>query len=296
MNDVPATFLGHTGNAYFDVIVDGQPGTAFSITPAQATYSVVSNLAPGQHTVWVSKRTEGMIGSVQFHGFDVGSGTLLSAPAKPQHRIEVLGASADNGYGDMATNCGGYVDAQQNQDIAWPQLTADAVGAEVSNLAYSGKGLVLNYDPINDPTLTMPVIFADADTNTAAAWNFSQWQADAVLIDLGGNDMTANGDVLPANFVSSFVTFLQTIYKNYPNTMIYLVNNATETGAGRAQLTTALQQVVTQTQQMGQNRVAYLEFTLYTGSTFGCDGHPSAALHQQIATQVAAQLKADLNF
>ena len=298
LNDIPATFLGHTGNGYYDVTIDGQLASTFHASPTQQVYPLAQNLGAGEHTVWVTKRTEGMIGSGEFHGITMAAGaTLLAPPAHPLHRLEVLGASADTGYGVEATNCGGYNDFQQNQDKAWPQLTANMLGAELHNLAYSGKGVATNYDPVNDPTLTSPVLYDRADTNNPAPWDFSQWTAEVVVIDLGGNDYTGSGGVLdPTTFVPAYVAFIQKILAHYPKARVYVTLNPTDMPPERDTLRTQFQTVVQTCQSAGLTGVAFFEFAQYTGSTYGCDNHPDVALHQQMATALAAQIKKDLGW
>ena len=298
LSEVPETFEGHSGDSYFDVMVDGNITTSFSTTAASQAYPLAQSLSAGEHTVWLIKRTEGMIGSSQFHGLTVGTGTsLLAPPPHPTHRIEVLGASADTGYGVLGTNCSGYSTNQQDQDKAWPQLTANLLGAELHNEAYSGKGLTINYDPVNDPTLTMPVLFPRADCNDPNKWDFSSWLADVVVLDLGGNDYTGSSGGFDSNaFETAYVAFIEQILTYYPKATIYITLNPTDSGGERDALSAADQSVVTTLQGMGHANVKFLAFPVYTGSTFGCDNHPSVDLHQQMAKQLAAQIKMDLSW
>ncbi len=298
LNEIPQTFLGHTGDAYYDVMLDGNIISSFHTSATSQAYPLVQNAPAGEHTAWVIKRTEGMIGSGEFHGLTLGAGTqLLTPPPHPTHRIEVLGASADTGYGVEATNCSGYNANQQNQDKAWPQLTANLLGAELHNEAFSGKGLTINYDPVNDPTLTVPVLYPRVDSNNPNTWDFSTWTADVVALDLGGNDYTGSNGSFDSNaFVTAYVAFVQQILKYYPKATIYIALNPTDTGSERDALGAADQSVVATLQGMGEKNVKYIEFPVYPGTVFACDSHPTVALHQQMATQLAAQIKLDLGW
>ncbi|WP_375771533.1 hypothetical protein NR798_11695 [Archangium gephyra] len=42
----------------------------------------------------------------------------------------------------------------QRSSLTWPALTAQSVGAEAFFVAFSGKGVAVNYS--NDPTPTLP--------------------------------------------------------------------------------------------------------------------------------------------
>ena len=298
LNDIPATYMGHTGNAYYDVVVDGNVTTSFHASPTQTTYPLAQNLPMGEHTVWMNKRTEGMIGSAELHSVVVADGQLLDPPAHKTRTIEVIGASADVGYGVEATNCGGYQDAQENANKAWPQLAANQLDAEVHQLACSGKGLVLNIDPAADPTYMLPVVYPYADLNVITSqWDFDSWKADAVLLDMGANDYVgAGGNLDDTTFVPAYVKFLQTIAQHYPHAALYVVVNATQTGDLRTKLVAAMQQVVMQAQAAGVTGARYFEFPQYTGTVFGCDGHPSADLHVTMGQQIAAQMAQDLGW
>ena len=298
LSEIPQTYLGHTGDSFFDVMIDGNITTSFHSSMVAQNYPLAQNVPAGEHTAWLIKRTEGMIGSSQFHGLTVGAGThLLAPPPRPVHRIEVLGASADTGYGVEATNCAGYSADQQNQDKAWPQLTANLLGAELHNEAFSGKGLNINYDPVNDPILTVPALYSRADCNNPNAWDFSTWTADVVALDLGGNDYTgSNGNFDSQAFVTAYVAFIQQILTYYPKATIYVALNPTDAGSERDALSAADQSVVTTLVGMGHKNVKFIEFPVYTGTVFACDSHPPAALHQQMATQLAAQIKKDLGW
>ena len=299
MNDLPIPFENGTYDSYYNVTVDGQPGTVFSLTTTPQTITVVQGLPLAEHTVWISKRTEGMIGSGEFHGVVLGNdGVLLAAPQAPAHHIEMIGASADVGFGDTTTHCSGFVADQEDEDLSWPQLTANAVEAQLFNLAYSGKGLVSNLDPINDPINILPYLCQYADTNAPnSKWDFSKWKADVVLIDLGDNDLNGEGGTLnTAAFVPAYITFIQQIQAHYPGVYIYAVINATEAGSARTQLEAALKQVVATCQSMAIPHVALFEASPYTGNTFGCDGHPSAQVHQQMADELLPELRQDLGW
>ena len=67
-------------------------------------------------------------------------------------------------------------------------------------------------------------------------------------------------------------------------------------GSERDALQAADQNVVTSLNAMGQKNVKFVAFPVYTGNVFACDSHPIPAVHQQVATQLAAQIKMDLGW
>ena len=234
---------GPTGNSYYDVSIDGHGTSTLGITFNTNTYLLADNLGPGPHTVWLRKRTEAMIGSTEFVGFTPSTGgNFLTPPARLNRRIEVIGASIESGYGADGENCSGYQANLQNQDAAWPQLTADALGAELYNISYSGKGLVNNIDPLYDPTHTIPVMYELTDPmDFGVSWAFTGWQADVVIFDVGGNDWEGLGSAPdPNQFDTAFVSFVQHVLAYYPRAQVYITMNSTDPPDQRAGLRSRL--------------------------------------------------------
>ena len=299
IHDLADTFNGQTVDSYYDVAVDGNAPTTVSITTQAQRVPLVSNLADGNHTLWLTRRTEGMLGSTELFGFTTSpGGSFLPPPALPKRHIEMIGASIESGYGVGGLNCTGYVPAQQDQSLAWPQLTANALQADLMNTSYSGKGLISNIDPDTDPKNLLPTMIALADPMLfSGPWDFSKWTADVVLFDVGGNDWSGLGQAPDANqFDAAFVALVQTTLTRYPKAEIYITLNSTDTGAERNVLGEDYKSIVATLNQAGLTHVHYFEFPLYTGTDFGCDGHPTAALHQTMANQIAAQIKTDLGW
>ena len=290
---------GPTGNSYYDVTVDGNATSTFGITFNTNTYVLADNLSQGPHTVWLRKRTEAMIGSTEFAGLTLSNGgNFLAPPVRLNRRVEVIGASIESGYGADGENCSGYQANLQNQDAAWPKLTANALGAELYNISYSGKGLVNNIDPLYDPTNTIPIMYELTDPmDFAVSWNFTGWQADVVIFDVGGNDWEGLGSAPdPNQFDTAFVSFVQHVLAYYPQAQIYITMNSTDPPDQRAGLEVDFQAIVSQLNHAGLTQVHYFEWAEYTGSNYGCDGHPDHALHQSMANALIPQIRADLGW
>lgn len=294
LRDMNNIYNGQVEDSYWDVSVDGNTtAAALHLTTDSNTYTLAHDLADGEHTVWITKRTEGMLGSSEFWGFSLdGDGQFLEAPAKRARHIEVLGSSVEAGYGVGNVNCHGYQDINQDQAKAWPQLLANQVDAELMNTAYSGKGLINNLDIKDDPVNTLPVLSDLADgRDFKANWDFTSWKADVVLVDLGGNDwngLSASPDATA--FTDAYVQLIEKIKTNYPGVKVYLVLNDITHDPARSDLRKLFQGVVT---KMADASVKLIETIEYQGSVYACDGHPTADLHQAMAQQIATQVQAD---
>lgn len=295
LDEIPASYMGHTGDVYYDLTVDGTQTTFFHTTSTPTVYTLAEGLPPGEHTVWITKRTESMIGSGELRGVAVKDGQLLDPPPHAARTIEVIGASADVGYGVETTQCAGYRDSEENGNKAWPSVAAEQLGAEVHQLSCSGKGIVANID--GSTTELLPEAYLDADFNVPGSpWDLDGWKPDVVVLDNGANDFSGAKNVLTPGFVAAYVHFIESIAQHAPQATIYVVVNATQTGTLRAALVTTMQEVVSKAQAAGVTGAQYFEFPQYTSSVFGCDGHPSADLHATMGHQIAAQIAKDLDW
>ena len=297
LRDMNNTYNNQTEDSYWDVSIDGNlTAQPLQLSTANNTYVIAQDLADANHTVWLTKRTEAMLGSSEFSGFSTpADGKFLDAPAAPSRHLEVIGSSVETGYGVGQTQCSGYQGANQDVDAAWPELLGKQLQAAVMDTAYSGKGLINNINPGEDPTNVMPLMYPLADARDFdAKWDFSSWHANAVLIDLGGNDWNGlNGPPDADKFDQAYVQFIKTVQANSPGAPVYVLLNATTFDPARSFLRVQYQNVV---RTMADASVKFFEVPVYTGKTLGCDGHPTPALHASMAQTLAAQVQADLGW
>src|SRR6187402_2437155 len=145
------------GGQEYTVVVDGVVGPKFVSTGGFD--SLATGLAQGVHEVEVYRRTEAHLGESSLLGLDVGSGELLAPSAPPKRRLEIIGDSITCGYGNEgADNTCGFTPGTENHYLTYGALAARALGAELSTVAWSGKGVVCNYgdapDSCTDPLPT----------------------------------------------------------------------------------------------------------------------------------------------
>jgi len=108
---------------------------------------VLQGLGEGEHQLLIAKRTGPNIGIVRFKGLRLAPGAqLLSPPPALERRIEFLGDSLTNGYGDEGPglHCS-VLPPYENSSLSWARRVATDLQAEAHLLAYSGYGVVRNY-------------------------------------------------------------------------------------------------------------------------------------------------------
>ncbi len=247
---------------------------------------VIDGLSPGEHRVRLEKLTESQSGSSRFIGFEAPGGTPL--PPEPRKRqIEFIGDSFTVGYGN--TSPGVMCTPQQVHALtdtrqAFGPLVASAIGADYRIHAYSGFGVVRNYDG-NVPDQNLPLLYPRAipgDAEPMAAAD-PTWKPEVIVIGLGGNDFSTpikpgeawrDPEALRTAYRDRYVGFVTELAARNPKARFIL------TGADLffAEVTA----VAGRLQPTLGTRVRTLRVTGF--ELTGCQGHPSLADHRRMAT------------
>ena len=298
---VNITRTGNNNLAYFELVVDGKVAATLDPTLSTATASNLSTTTP--HEVHLVKRNEAAYGTAQFTGFVLGAdGHFLAPPAAPTHRMEFIGDSISNGYGNLGgtnANCSG---AYNNEDTtqAYGPVAAAQLNADVMVSAWSGKGVYEN----DDTTFTnvMPQLWqlTDPTDPTAGNWDFKSYQPDVVVINLGTNDFS-NGVIDATTFTTTYLAFLTQVRTNYPNARIYLAIGPMMEGTSRAAALADLQAIVQSAASLPNgNLIALMDFGVQNvdaqGNGAACDYHPTIATAAAMAAQVAATVHKDMQW
>ena len=298
---VPNSGPGDSSNHY-DVIIDDHPAWVLPMRAEQSTYALAHDLLQGAHTVTLIKRTEASVGSARFSGFDFGpDGHMLLPPKHPDRRLLIIGDSISAGYGNEGPNekCP-FTPATENSALAYGSVAANALGADVHIIAWSGKGVYRNRDETRHnlmPQLQERVLPTDANS----LWNPNDYQPHAVVVNLGTNDF--GHDLAPEQpFEDAYYDFIITLRKAYPEAYITMALGPMleDTEKNHHQLTVArnmLQTVASRLHQAHMSQIGFLEFPPQRADQgFGCDYHPNIATHAKMGAQLAAILKATLKW
>ncbi len=274
---------------YFNVTIDNGKPFILEIKKGTDKYQLASGLKNGYHTVKLTKRTESQFGSlIQFEGFDYGSGKAAPAPARKTRRIEIYGDSISAGYGNEGTG-EGFRLKEENADLTYCALAAEALNAEYTDIALSGHGCHISLS--QSTTEVVPKYFNRALYKTSTLYRFNQPDPDVVIINLGTNDFAIN--VSEASFFSSYMDFIATIRKKYPNSYIVCT-----TCGGTYKALNTLQTVVEKRKsQFNDNNIGVFAAVIEdTNGAVGADGHPSVYGHQQLSEQFIEYLRKVMNW
>lgn len=180
-----------SGDNSIDLTIDGGAPTVIS-NLAGTTISTPTGLTQGNHTVVLRKRSEPLFGSV-FIGNITTDGTINTVNAAPMRQVEIIGDSITVGYGLDGTYPCTNTAALEDNPLTYGALAAEALGADYSVIAWSGKGLTRNIatgEPDTSPL--MPELYTRYGANDAdGSYTFPvAWTPQAVVINLGTNDFS----------------------------------------------------------------------------------------------------------
>jgi lysophospholipase L1-like esterase len=297
-------FITDDSENILNVIVDGKSLGRLE-KPGKAQYAV-KGLDWGVHDVRLEKLTESQAGTGRFDGFYINKpyshglppgvkrGTALE-PVPRARQIEFIGDSYTVGYGNTSTKRECTKDeiwATTDTQQAFGPLTAKHYDADYQINAYSGRGIVRNYDGfIGDP---LPALYPYALYDGKTEYNKPDWQPQIIMIALGGNDFStpvhagekwATQEDLRADYIANYVTFVKTLRARNPNTSFLLANY------GEPEIISDITEVIKRLNADGETRVAPFS----AGSNFertGCDYHLNTADDKRISATLIAYLDA----
>jgi lysophospholipase L1-like esterase len=281
--------------ADYDVEIDGAVVTTL-VTPAAGTHRV-AGLPRGEHRVRVVKRSESPWATSRFGGFVAApGGAVLAAPKGRPRQIEFIGDSYTAGYGNLSTtrDCtGDEVHRTTNADRSFGALAARRLGADHQVNAFSGRGMVRNYNGTDPGTdyrtyYERALLAVDGDVWRVPRW----WRPQLVVVGLGINDFSTpinagepwTPETLAAAYRTAYQGFIDTLRARYGNHAVIVVG-ATYV-YGTTALADAAQRVVAERNARGDDRVRYWYYGNEGLDYGGCHWHPSGADHRVIADRL----------
>lgn len=263
------------------VTIDGNASTQWNVS---GTINLTPTpLASGTHTLQIATSWENV--EMPFQGLVLDAGASTLAPdSRPL--VEFIGDSITAGH---STTQGSVT------DYAW--LTGERLGAEHTQIAYSGITLTDGYhyeQNTNWPGMeTMYFKFrpvnhcADTSCSNVPAWNFSNYAAKMVVVNLGTNDAFLG--VGAGTFQDRYTAFLRNIRAQHPNADIFALRTFGNHYVAQTQA------AVNARVSAGDTKVRFIDTTgwLDASTDFGPNDnvHPIDAGHVKIANRLAPILQ-----
>ena len=286
--------LGDNGNNVFEVVLDGKH-SVLTLQSGTKKYALGSGLAAGAHELLLYRRTEASFHETTFEGFDVAPSAYLPAAPPPTRRLEVIGDSISAAYGNEGVHPCPFTSATENHYLSYEAIAARALNAELFTEAWSGIGMLRNYE--GTTTDVMPERYLRTLPERATStWDFGKFVPHAVVINLGTNDF-AKGDPGPA-FRSAYLKFVGDLRTHYPSARFFLALGPMLSRDDYAKAFSYLSAVIAERATAGDENLTLLELGSQDAGAdgLGCDYHPSRKTHQKMAAKLQAALEADLGW
>ena len=158
-----------------------------NLSDGQKTYTVVSGLEEGIHTVTLLKRGEIIRSSnIYLSGLST-DGYFCDPPAESPRKIEIVGDSNATGFGNLASGSGDYVWDQQDATLTFGAYCAEALSADYSLCARSGASVTPTYGETDDAYMVDTYLMKDRWHGFTEDYDFGSG-SDVVIVHLGDND------------------------------------------------------------------------------------------------------------
>ena len=181
---VTAVLEDEKGENYYNVIIDNDSIIMLHPSSGKNTYTLVSGLSAGEHTVELFKRTEWDKGTTKFFGFNV-TGTPLEIDKKRDLKIEFYGNSITSGYAVEDYSGKDRPDSiYTNNYYSYAAVTARMLNADYRCISKSGIGIMISWFPLIMPEMYDRLIPGDS----TSVWDFTEYTPDIVVINLFQND------------------------------------------------------------------------------------------------------------
>ena len=271
-------------------------------TSTKATAPVVDvPLEEGVNKVKLIKLSESANSVLQLDSIEVQEGaTVAPTPAKDLS-IEFIGDSITCGYGVDGSTSESFNVKNENAAKTYAYIMADYLDADYSFVSVSGAGVKSGYatgDEPNDALLAPDYYdnlcftweWIDGANPSEQEWDFSNYQPDLVIVNLGTNDSSwTKGDTNKiANFQQAYDDFLRHIREKNPNADIVCV-----LGMMGQDLCDAEEEVVSVVRSdLEDEHIFFVELPEQNTEEDGVavDWHPSETTHRNIGGMLAERV------
>lgn len=293
---------GKDKQARFAVYVDGERIADEQVTEAEKLYQFTTSEEDKFTTVKILKLSEAAESTMGLGKITV-TGSDVKPTAQKELKIEFIGDSITCGYGvDDEVKENHFSTSTEDATKAWAFKAAQKLDADYSLVSYSGHGIISGYsgDGNKVSSQLVPKIyekFAKSYGNydgtfsvSTVKWDFSKFQPDFVVINLGTNDASYCGanKERATEYADAYAEFLKVIRENNPDAYIICALGV----MGDSLYPSVEIAVEKYTEETGDTRVSPLRLTPQNGSTgYAADWHPTEATHEIASDELVAEIR-----
>lgn len=278
-------------DARVGIFINGKRTIDTMLTKKTTTLKVFESAEPKNCIVSVvklSEQDESYVGVKKIHA--VSEYGIIPTPER-ERKIEFIGDSITCGYGIDAPN-EHYNFSTETEDGSktYAALIGKKLDADVNIVAWSGIGAYSCYTSGDEPSQWKLIsgIYENIDTmHTSKKWDFSKWQPDVVVINIGTNDNSWTRGLAERvdTFGKAYYDFICQVREKNPDAYIICTLGA----MGKELLPEIQEQVKQYTSATSDTQITTFEFDMQNGyrDGYGADYHPSAKTHQKMADKLA---------
>lgn len=219
------------------ILVDGERVVDDMLNDTIKKYSPIQGDTEVTKTVQIIKLSETAMSCFGVLPIQLEEGASIKPTEPKSHKIEFIGDSITCGYGvDDEDPTHAFDTSTEDVTRAYAYKTAQNLGADYSMFSISGWGIISGWTGNGEqhPEQQIPLYyekqafsyggFDDVEAQSLD-WDFSSYQPDLVVINLGTNDDSycKSYEDKRAAYVAGYVEFLKTVRKNNPDARILCV-------------------------------------------------------------------------
>lgn len=305
VGDGASTISGNDTNyARLAVYVDGERVIDDMINSPEKSYTIFESDKEKTVSVQIIKLSETAMSTLGIKPLELGEGGKLSPAPEKTHKIEFIGDSITCGYGvDDEDPNHNFSTATEDVTKAYAYKTAQKLNADYSMFSTSGYGIISGYTS-DDEKVTQQTIpqyyesmgfswnsFNNMLRPQDAEWDFSRYQPDLIVINLGTNDDSyckSNGE-RQEEYSSAYVEFLKKVRKNNPTAHIIC-----SVGIMGTRIYPAVEMAVySYTKETGDENITAFKFEQQDGENDGlaADWHPTEATHEKASDKLVEYIR-----
>ena len=219
------------------ILVDGERVVDDMLNDTIKKYSPIQGDTEVTKTVQIIKLSETAMSCFGVLPIQLEEGASIKPTEPKSHKIEFIGDSITCGYGvDDEDPTHAFDTSTEDVTRAYAYKTAQNLGADYSMFSISGWGIISGWTGNGEqhPEQQIPLYYEkqafsyggfDNVEAQSLDWDFSSYQPDLVVINLGTNDDSycKSDEDKRAAYVAGYVEFLKTVRKNNPNARILCV-------------------------------------------------------------------------
>lgn len=288
----------------FAVYINGERTMDELLDSAEKEVTVFTSDEPVQTTVKLLKLSEAQESTMGIKSVNVTCAEDIAPTAQTgKLKIEFIGDSITCGYGvDDEDRDHHFKTSTEDATKAYAYKTAMALDADYSLVSYSGNGIISGYtdNGTRQTSQMVPTVYKkfakswgsyDMFSVQELDWDFSQFQPDYIVINLGTNDASyTKGDKDKIQeYIDGYVDFLSTVRENNPKAHIIC-----SLGVMGTDLYPAIEKsAAAYTEKTGDTNLSTFKFTVQDGNKNGyaADWHPTAASHDIAAAELTEYIK-----